>query len=431
MSTRVLGRRVLGCLLAVLCAWPQTLAAYSVLSHETVIDAAWKTDLRPLLQERFPQATPDDLRKAHAYAYGGAIIQDLGYYPYGSKLFSDLTHYVRCGDFVQSLLRNAHDLNEYAFALGALAHYAGDNDGHRLAVNQAVPLLYPKLKKKFGHTVTYEQNPADHLKTEFGFDVVEVAQQRFAPDAYHDFIGFEVATPLLERAFRETYGLELSSVLTNESRAIGSYRHTISTLIPKATRVAWALKKDEIQRDLPGMTRQHFLYNLSRASYQKNWGKDYRAPSPVEKFFAFLLRLVPKVGPLKALSLRAPTPAAQQMFEHSFNETLALYRRLLTDFDHGELVLINDNLDVGSVTARGQYRLADEAYAKLLHELAASDFAGTSAELKSDILSFYSGPGTTVSPRERKETKKDQDKIRIDLEHLRNAQPTRASGTAR
>ena len=64
------------------------------------------------------------------------------------------------------------------------------------------------LKKKYGDVVTYEQNPLAHVKTEFGFDVLEVAKQRYAPDSYHDFIGFEVDAPLLEQAFRETYGLD-------------------------------------------------------------------------------------------------------------------------------------------------------------------------------------------------------------------------------
>jgi hypothetical protein len=200
MRPRVSSRHARVCLLVCLLAGPRPIRAYSVLAHETIIDAAWNTNIQPLLRKRFPNATPDELRKAHAYAYGGAIIQDLGYYPHGSKFFSELTHYLRSGDFIQALLRDAQDLYQYAFALGALAHYAADNEGHRLAVNRAVPVLYPKLKKKHGDVVTYEEDPAAHLKTEFGFDVLQVAQGRFAPDAYHDFIGFEVAQPLLDRA---------------------------------------------------------------------------------------------------------------------------------------------------------------------------------------------------------------------------------------
>ena len=419
MPPRLSSRCTLVCLLVFLCAWPRSIAAYSVLSHEAIIDAVWKTDILPLLRKRFPMATPDELRKAHAYAYGGAIIQDLGYYPYGSKFFSDLTHYVRCGDFIQALLRDGHDLYDYAFALGALAHYAADNEGHKLAVNLAVPLFYPKLKKKYGDAVVYEQDPAAHLKTEFGFDVVEVAQERFAPDAYRDFIGFEVAQPLLERAFREAYGLELASVLENEPRAIGSYRHAVSSTIPKATRVAWALKKDEIQRDLPSMTRKRFLYNLSRASYEKNWGKDYRTPNAGEKFLAFLFRLIPKIGPLKALALRTPTPEAQQMFERSFNATLNQYRRLLSDLDHGQLFLINDNLDVGAVTPAGQYRLTDNTYAALLDRLTRRDVAGMSAELRSELLRFYSDP---AAPYASRKDRKAWDRIQNELQHLRAAQ---------
>ncbi len=420
MRPLVSSRSLLAWLLVFLFTWPRPILAYSVLSHETIVDAAWKTDIRPLLLKRFPNATHDELRQAHACAYGGAIIQDLGYYPYGNKFFSDLTHYVRSGDFIQALLRDAGELCEYAFALGALAHYAADNEGHRLAVNPAVPLLYPKLKKQYGDVVTYEENPAAHLKTEFGFDVVEVAQGRFAPDAYRDFIGFEVAQPLLDRAFRETYGLDLAAVLVDEQRAIGSYRHVISSTIPKATRVAWALKKDEIQRDIPSMTRKQFLYNLSRASYEKNWGKDYRGPTAGDKVLAFLFRLIPKIGPLKALALRTPTPQAEQLFEHSFNATLAEYRRLLADYDYGRLVLVNDNFDVGAVTPPGHYRLNDQTYAALLDRLARQNFAGMSAELRSELLRFYSDP---AAPYATRKDRKAWERVQDELQRLQAAQP--------
>jgi len=416
-------RRIFALLLILLCAWPLSLFAYSVLSHEGIIDAAWKTDMRPLLLKRFPNATPDELRQAHACAYGGAIIQDMGYYPYGNKLFSDLTHYVRSGDFVQALLRDATSPCDYAFALGALAHYVADNEGHSLAVNVAAPLLYPKLKKKYGDVVTYEDDPSAHLKTEFGFDVIEVAQGRFAPDAYHDFIGFQVAQPLLDRAFRETYGIEVASLLVNEPRAIESYRHVISSTIPKATRVAWALRKDQIQRDTPGITRQRFLYNLSRASYEKNWGKDYRGPTVGDKVLAFLFRLIPKIGPLRALAFHAPTPQTEQMFERSFNATLAHYRQFLSDYDQGKLNLVNDNFDVGAVTAPGQYRLADDAYAALLDRLVRQNFAGMSDDLRSDLLRFYSDPNAPYATRK---DRKSWERLQANLERLRATQPARA-----
>src|SRR5450631_3786832 len=220
LSLRAFG----GIMALVLClGWPSEIAAYAVLAHEAIIDSVWDTNIRPLLLQRFPDSTKEQLREAHGYAYGGAIIQDMGYYPHGNHFFSDLTHYVRSGDFILALLRDAKDLDGYAFTLGALSHYAADNDGHLIGVNRAVPLLYPKLKKKYGDLVTYEENPLAHVKTEFGFDVQEVAQGRYAPDSYHDFIGFAVSVPLLEQAFQETYGLDLKSILSDEEKVLGSY----------------------------------------------------------------------------------------------------------------------------------------------------------------------------------------------------------------
>src|SRR6202166_2467066 len=316
--------------LALFLGWPSEAAAYAVLAHEAIIDSAWDANIRPLLLKRFPDATGEQLKEAHGYAYGGAIIQEMGYYSHGRFFFSDLTHYVRSGDFVLALLHVSQDLDGYAFALGALAHYASDNEGHPIGTNRAVPLLYPKLKTKYGDTVTYEQDRLAHVKTEFGFDVLEVAHGRYAPDSYHDFIGFEVAVPLLEQAFQETYGLDLKEVLSNESKVIGSYRHDVSQLLPKATRVAWSLKKNDIMKDQPGITKRKFLYNLSKASYQKNWGKQYQPPTFGERFLALVVRILPKIGPLKVLQLRTPTPETERMFESSFNTTLDRYRQLLS-----------------------------------------------------------------------------------------------------
>jgi hypothetical protein len=310
--------------------WPARSAAYAVLAHEAIIDSAWDTSIRPLLLMRFPAATAEELKEAHGYAYGGAIIQDMGYYPHGSKFFGNLTHYVRSEDFILALLRDSQDLDGYAFALGALAHYAADNDGHLIGVNPAVPLLYPELKKKYGASITYEKNPLAHVKTEFGFDVLEIAQGRYAPDSYHDFIGFGVSVPLLEQAFRETYGLELKSVLSDEDKVLGSYRHDVSQLLPKATRIAWSLKKDQIMKDQPGITKRKFLYNLSRASYQKNWGRNYQTPTFWEKFLAFLVKILPKFGPLEVLQFRTPTPKAEQLAKSSTECTLLRLRRTVS-----------------------------------------------------------------------------------------------------
>ncbi|MGA7792095.1 MAG: zinc dependent phospholipase C family protein [Candidatus Acidiferrales bacterium] len=406
--------------LALSLGWPSGVAAYAVLAHEAIIDSAWDANIRPLLLKRFPDATAEQLKEAHGYAYGGAIIQDMGYYPHGSFFFSDLTHYVRSGDFVLALLRDSKDLDGYAFALGSLAHYAADNDGHSIGTNRAVPLLYPKLKKKYGDTVTYEEDKLAHVKTEFGFDVLEVAQGRYAPDNYHDFIGFEVSVPLLEQAFQETYGLDLKSVLSNEDKVLGSYRYDVSRLLPKATRIAWSLKKDDILKDQPGITRSKFLYNLSRASYQKNWGKQYQPPTFGERFLAFLVRILPKIGPLKVLQLKTPTPAAEKLFEASFNTTLDRYRQLLSQAGAGQLDLPNDNFDTGEITGPGKYKLGDETQAKLLDDLAKQKFNGASPEVRAELLEFFGHPD---APYAMKRKPKDWAKVQADLEQLKNAPP--------
>jgi len=405
---------------------PSETEAYAVLAHEAIVDSVWDTNIRPLLLKRFPAATAGEIKEAHGYAYGGAIIQDLGYYPHGSFFFSDLTHYVRSGDFVLALLRDSNDLNGYAFALGALAHYAADNDGHPMGTNRAVPILYPKLKKKYGDSVTYEQDKLAHVKTEFGFDVLEVARGRYAPDSYHDFIGFGVAVPLLEQAFQETYGLELKAVLSNEEKAIGSYRHDVSQLLPKATRVAWSLKKNEIMKDQPGMTKTRFLYNLSRASYQKNWGNEYQKPTFEERFLAFLVRLLPKFGPLKVLQLKTPTPETERMFEASFNATLERYRQLLGQVGTDRLQLPNDNFDTGKISGPGQYRLNDETHAKLLDALAKQDFRGAAPQVQAELLEFFGHPD---APYTIKRKPKDWAKVQGEIEQLKNTVPSSVTTT--
>ncbi len=413
--------------LALSLGWPSEAAAYAVLAHEAVIDSAWNTDIRPLLVKRFPDSTPEQLKEAHGYAYGGAIIQDMGYYPHGSFFFSDLTHYVRSGDFVQALLRDSKDLNGYAFALGALAHYAADNEGHPLGTNRAVPLLYPKLEKKYGDNVTYEEDRLAHVKTEFGFDVLEIAQGRYAPDNYHDFIGFGVSLPLLEQAFQETYGLDLKGVLSDEDKVLGSYRHDVSRILPEATRVAWSLKKDEIQKDQPGITRKKFLYNLSRASYQKNWGKQYQPPTLKERFLAFLIRILPKFGPLKVLQLKTPTPAAERLFEASFNATLDRYRKLLSQTAAGQPILPNENFDTGEIMGPGKYNLADETHAKLLDQLANRKFTGASPAVRAELLEYFGHPD---APYAMKPKPKAWAKVQAELEELKSAPPAVAQASA-
>jgi len=399
-------------------------AAYSVLSHEAIIDAAWEDSIQPSLLKRFPNATPEDLKGARAFAYGGSSIQDLGYYPFGSHLFSDLVHYVRTGDFITALLRNANDIDEYAFALGALAHYAADNNGHRIAVNRSVPVLYPKLRRKYGNEVTYDEDHVSHLRTEFAFDVLQVANGHYAPNSYHDYIGFKVSRNLLERSFQETYSLELKTVFSDFDLAMGSYRRSVSIVIPEMTRVAWDLKKDEIQKDVPGITRQKFLYQLSRADYEHQWDTKYKGPGFGSRFLAFLVRIVPMIGPFRTLAFRTPTPQTETMFMASFSATLKEYKdSLRAERESSNYSLVNDNLDTGIITGPGEYRLADEAYADLLDRLSAQHYDHLSPELRSIVLGYY---GNLQGPFATKANKKKWAKLVKEVDEINGFTPVTA-----
>jgi hypothetical protein len=374
------------------------LPAYSVLTHEEIVDLLWHDEIRPLVVHRFPGLNDDQMKEAHAYAYGGSVIQDLGYYPFGSKEFSDLVHYVRSGDFVRELLLESQDADEYAFALGALSHYASDIDGHP-AVNQAVAIEYPKLRRKYGPFVLYAQDRTAHLKTEFGFDTLQVAKNRYAPEQYHDFIGFQVSVPLLERVFPFVYGLPLKDVLTHEDLAVGSYRWAISRLIPEMTQVALQVHKKELVREKSNSAKKEFLYHLSRSDYERYWGKGYTKPGLGTRILSTILRLVPKVGPFKGLGFNNPTPHTEDLYIKSIDRTVDDYSALLKEAGANKLVLANRDLDSGNMTRAAEYSLADETYAALLAKLSADKFAGTSLELRENILAFYADSSAPIETR--------------------------------
>ena len=402
-------------LLLVMLMYGTGAPAYSVLTHEEIVDLLWTSEIRPLLLNRYPGLSEDQIREAHGFAYGGAVIQDLGYYPFGSKEFSNLVHYARAGDFVRELLLQSQDANEYAFALGALSHYASDITGHP-AVNQAVALGYPKLRAKYGNSVRYAQDKTAHLKIEFGFDTLQVAKNRYASQQYHDFIGFQVSKPLLERVFPVVYGMELKDVLTHEDLAVSSYRYSVGRLIPEMTQVALQAHKKDQLREKPDRAKREFLYRLSRSGYEKEWGKDYQKPGAGTRILSTLVRFIPKVGPFKGLGFQNPTPQTEDLYIKSINATVDQYRALLEEVRTDSLQLPNRDLDSGGLTRGAEYSLADETYAQLLTQLSAGKFAQTSPALRANILDFYSDLSLPI------ETKTDQGRWRgllLSLDELK------------
>lgn len=405
---------------AALALMPQRADAYSVLSHEEVVDLAWLPQIVPLLEARYPGLTDEQLRTAHAYAYGGSIIQDIGYYPFGSHRFSDMVHYVRSGDFVMTMIRESSDANELAFALGALAHYCGDVDGHP-TINLVTSEQNPKLRARFGPIVTYDENPVAHVRTEFGFDVVEVAHGRYSQENYRDFIGFQVAKPLLERAFLETYGIPLNSIMKNEDLAIGSYRWAVSSLIPKMTKVALVSYKGDIEKETPGFDHKKFVYRLRRTEFEQMYGTQYLKPGFGTRVLAFFISILPKVGPLKSLQVKMPDAMQQDLYLKSMNHTVDAYEQYL-----GEMRLQTASvttvmtapdlkeidLDTGQPARLGEYQLADESYAELLDTLLHDAKSPMTADVRQSFADFYS---TRTEPEWYAKKPKDWERLQADL----------------
>jgi len=377
--------------------------AYSVLTHEELIDLAWKDSIRPLLLAKFPNATDQDLRVAHSFAYGGSAVQDMGYYPFGKVFFSNLTHYVRSGDFVSWMLQNASTINEYAFAMGALSHYLGDSIGHSEAINPATAIEFPKLEKKYGRKVTYGESPHGHIRTEFAFDVGEMKNVEFAPPAYLRHIGFRVPRKFLERAFKATYGFELHEVLGEPTAALKSYRGSVRSFIPSFAEAEIVLNGHKFPPPPDDEAYRVFSERVSRTSYDRNWKHTYKGPGVKAHLLAVLVFIVPKIGPLSDLAIKIPEAQTLEMYLKSMNHTVDVFRDQL-EKAVGQagtpLALANVDLDTGEHDQAGKYPLADQAYAQLLAKLTAKPERPIPGELKRHILGFYAAEDGLSGQRE-------------------------------
>ncbi len=388
-------------------AVPKPAAAYSVQTHEQLIDLTWKASIVPLLRDRFPGITNAQLAEAHAYAYGGCAIQDIGYYPFGNEFFSDLTHYVRSGDFVDSLLRNAKTPDEVAFAIGALSHYVGDSIGHSEATNPSVAAQFPGLAEKF-HTdaVTYEENPHDHVRVEFAFDINEIAKHRFAPHKYLDHVGLKVATGLLAKAFFETYGLELNKTEHVERTNLFGYRFSVRRFLPNIAYAETLLHRKGFPPDIPSPELTKLEADLQQAGKDNLW-EQYRSHAGLGHYaLAGLITVMPPIGPLAELRLRGPNEDAETRYITSVNNTVASLRNDIERLHRPppavgppprrQTVFPNLDLDTGALVRPGAYRLTDQTYAKLLKVLTSEPNRPIPIGLQEDILAYYSKPTAPI-----------------------------------
>jgi hypothetical protein len=370
---------------------PPNTQAYSVFTHEELIDLSWNDSIRPLLLAKFPGATEEQLREAHAYAYGGSAVQDMGYYPFGKQFFSNLTHYVRSGDFVAWLLSNAHSLDEYAFAIGALSHYVGDSIGHSEAINRATAVEFSKLANRFGPSVTYDESPHGHIRTEFAFDIAELSDGDFPSAAYLRYIGFKVPRRFLEEAFLKTYGFDIHEVVGKAHPALRSYRTAVRSFIPAFAEAEVVLHRHSFPRHFDSEADRTFRERLARTAYQRRWKHTETGPGVKAHFLAVLVFIVPKIGAASDLAIKIPNPQTYEMYQSSVNHTVDIFRDMLQKMrNSGDAVkLVNIDLDTGNHVKRGEYPRTDATYARLLERLTSKPYRIIPADTKRNIMTYY------------------------------------------
>ena len=377
-------------------------SAYAILTHEAIIDASWEKSIRPLLLLRFPATTDSAMKDAHAYAYGGAMIADIGYMPLGSMEFSDMMHYVRGGDMVQAMLDDARDVNELAFAIGALSHYLTDEYGHSKATNVTVPLLKmnKKLRRKYGDFITYADDHTSHSRLEFSFDVLQVSRGNYTSQAYHDFIGFKVSKPVLERAFLKTYGRKLDDLFRNFDSAVGTLRWGVNNLIPAIIKMTWKTQRDSIMKRQPTMTARKFRYEMEHKQYYKEFGRNREHEGFTASLIAFIIKVAPKIGPFKTFKYVDPGKAGEKLFIASFDTIAARFARNLKRVQNHNLALNNIDFDTGRPTAIDEYDMADQSYAEWLIKLNKDSFQYITPAIRDHLLYFYRDPQKILySPR--------------------------------
>jgi Zinc dependent phospholipase C len=423
----------------------QHAAAYSLLTHEQIIDLTWQDSIVPLLLSHYPNLTPAELDRARAYAYGGCVIQDIGYYPFGDQFFSDLTHYVRTGDFVLALFRNAHNADELAFAIGALSHYVGDSYGHSEATNRAVAVQFPKLEKRYGPSVNYAEGKHQHVQVEFAFDIDQVAQHHLAPLGYLRHIGLRVPQRQVALAFYQTYGLAERGSRGRQFINMSTYNMATRKFIP---RVAYALtllhrKHEPPEPDTPDAAE---IEKESAATAMVCKWDIYRKTASIEtRLLAGLIVILPKFGALKLVAIKGPTPTAEADYMHSMVAATSNMRARLARFTpqkpqqrpapapayplaklealNAQHPLPNRDLDTGQVVKPGGYSLTDSTYAELLHRLAAEPARPIPPGIKADVEAYYADPNAPITT---KKNRAKWEQVQADLKTL-EGMPTNAA----
>jgi hypothetical protein len=433
-------RILLALVLLLVALFSRCANAYTLLTHEELIDLSWQNSIVPLLLSSYPNLTPAQLEEARAYAYGGCVIQDMGYYPFGDKAFSNLTHYVRSGDFVVSLFRNAHNADELAFAVGALSHYVGDAIGHSEATNLSVPVEFPRLRAKYGREVSYAEGEHQHVQTEFAFDIDEVAHHRMAPVRFLRHIGLKAPVKQLALAYYQTYGLSDEFLPRRRRFNVREYRFVVQSFIPSVAYAITLLHRHHEPAEPETPDASEIDKEVAVVVAENDWRKYGRHAGIGTYMLAGFLFILPKFGPLKLIDVKGPTPATETEYLHSVVVSTTIMHRMLVRFTPpatahtstgraGDSVfknqspqaipailtanpntllesrdprhpLPNRDLDTGRVVQPGGYSLTDSTYANLLHRLARQPTRPIPPGIKQDIQAYYADPNAPITTKQ-------------------------------
>ena len=358
--------------------------AFSVTAHQGVVDQAWGLTLVPLIRQRFPNATDRELTEAHAYARGGSISPILVLSARESFVFrpAALRSHRR---FRQPSVNWGQLSGRICVRLGMLGHYEAPAGIRKRPIFRC-PSSIPSSSRNTATPSpmrTHPRAPTNSIRCAAGR-----SSQRNT-DLFEHSIDFKVPRDALERAFAETYGLQLNDLFDNYDIAIYTYRWGFRTIINEGTGIAWALYRKDIESNEPGVTSKEFVREISRGDFERQFGKAFLEPGYLPRFVGFLGTLVPDVGPLKRLPFKPLPDSVQKLYFRAYRHASERYVHEVAAICANKAWLENINLDTGRADKSGEYAPADEAWVDLLELHDKSHFANVRDDLASDFRAHF------------------------------------------
>jgi len=271
----------------------------------------------------FP-VTNSEVRRAFL---AGCLGPDMGMFPGGESLFSDLAHYVRSGELARAMIRCATSDTSRAFAWGWATHVLAD------------ALIHPFINVAAGdvrgrETLTYADDPGLHLVVEIGADGryferwKQLAPPKLTP------IPADVAQHVAS-AFDAVYGKIITLRQVSNSLKAWSRWHRVAIDVSEAASA----------KLYGGRGGELGLRGLARLLVKSSTGLCFRRS-----------RLYALTHPLR------PSPRAESFIETAITEFSERFR----EHERDTLAsLPNYNLDTGEVEDVVSYPLAVSTLAKL------------------------------------------------------------------